>query len=70
MRESMGKEDKIGKEAFRWARVKVCNSNKYIYVYIYIHKVVTPASWDTHFQVCTKALLFKKGEKTEQCSAA
>ena len=26
--ESMGKEDKIGNEAFRWARAKVFNSNK------------------------------------------
>ena len=26
--ESMGKEDKIGFEAFRWARAKVFNSNK------------------------------------------
>ena len=25
--ENMGKEDKIGKEAFRWARAKVFNSN-------------------------------------------
>ena len=26
--ESMGKEDKIGNEAFRWARAKVFNSNR------------------------------------------
>ena len=26
--ESMGKEDKIGTEAFRWARAKVFNCNK------------------------------------------
>ena len=26
--ESMGKDDKIGNEAFRWARAKVFNSNK------------------------------------------
>ena len=26
--ESMGKEDKIGNEAFRWVRAKVFNSNK------------------------------------------
>jgi len=26
--ESMGKEDKIGNEAFRWARAKVFNYNK------------------------------------------
>jgi len=36
--ESMGKEDKIGTEAFRWARAKVFNCNMIKYMYKQINK--------------------------------
>ena len=49
--ESMGKEGKIGSEAFRWARAKVFNYNKTLLFGMYVRKIFSADPVAQRFQI-------------------